>query len=164
MTSSWFFLSTLNYDARSTTHQIYMETSCNFEVISDTFKLTEEVFNKNTIEWNYILYSNLGLSESHPDCHCYRFPAFSATYALRMKKELSIEHIIQYITNRCQYSDRWDKLSVFATRVKKSLLCVSEWDKRKLSLLPVMSDSLCHVEKRFDMTFWGWINIWASIM
>ena len=23
MTSSWFFLSTLNYDARSTTHQIY---------------------------------------------------------------------------------------------------------------------------------------------
>ena len=24
MASSWFFLSTLNYDARSTTHQIYM--------------------------------------------------------------------------------------------------------------------------------------------
>jgi len=23
VTSSWFFLSTLNYDARSTTHQIY---------------------------------------------------------------------------------------------------------------------------------------------
>ena len=27
MTSSWFFLSTLNYDARSTTHQIYNYTS-----------------------------------------------------------------------------------------------------------------------------------------
>ena len=26
MTSSWFFLSTLNYDARSTTHQIYNHT------------------------------------------------------------------------------------------------------------------------------------------
>ena len=25
MTSSWFFLSTLNYDARSTTHQIYIK-------------------------------------------------------------------------------------------------------------------------------------------
>jgi len=24
VTSSWFFLSTLNYDARSTTHQIYL--------------------------------------------------------------------------------------------------------------------------------------------
>ena len=29
MTSSWFFLSTLNYDARSTTHQIYsISSSC----------------------------------------------------------------------------------------------------------------------------------------
>ena len=27
MTSSWFFLSTLNYDARSTTHQIYRKDS-----------------------------------------------------------------------------------------------------------------------------------------
>ena len=27
MTSSWFFLSTLNYDARSTTHQIYKRHS-----------------------------------------------------------------------------------------------------------------------------------------
>jgi hypothetical protein len=26
MTSSWFFLSTLNYDARSTTHQIYKQS------------------------------------------------------------------------------------------------------------------------------------------
>ena len=36
MTSSWFFLSTLNYDARSTTHQIYeklVQSYCTFEVI-----------------------------------------------------------------------------------------------------------------------------------
>ena len=28
MTSIWFFLSILNYDARSTTHQIYLEVIC----------------------------------------------------------------------------------------------------------------------------------------
>ena len=28
MTSSWFFLSTLNYDARSTTHQRQVNSSC----------------------------------------------------------------------------------------------------------------------------------------
>ena len=30
MTSSWFFLSTLNYDARSTTHQIFLGTRYEF--------------------------------------------------------------------------------------------------------------------------------------
>ena len=34
MTSSWFFLTTLNYDARSTTHQIYMFVCvCSFSVL-----------------------------------------------------------------------------------------------------------------------------------
>jgi hypothetical protein len=148
-----------------------METRCNFEVISDTFKFTEGVFSKNKIKWQYILYKNLGVSEwvtsrlpilpsfnafckvcpeteervehrayypayykqmsglwqmrltfvfwsknkniicvseSHPCCHCYCVSVFSTRYALRPKKGLSIEHIIQHITNRCQQSDRWD--------------------------------------------------------
>ena len=33
MTSSWFFLSTLNYDARSTTHQIYKSPCLTFSVL-----------------------------------------------------------------------------------------------------------------------------------
>jgi hypothetical protein len=78
-----------------------------------------------------------------------------------MKKELSIEHIIQYITNRYQYYERWDKFSFCS---KKTLLCVSEWEKHQLSWLPVISDSLCHIARRFHVTFWGWINIWASII
>jgi hypothetical protein len=104
------------------------------------------------------------VTESHPGCHCYRVSVFSARYALRMKKELSIEHIIQDIIHRSQYSDRCDKLSIFALRIKNTFLCVSEREKHQLSLLPVMSDSLCHVEKRFHVTFWGRINIWASII
>jgi hypothetical protein len=108
-----------------------------------------------TLEW---------VSESRHGCHWYRVSVFSARYALRMKKELSIERIIQYIINRCQYSDRCDKLSVFALRIKKTLLCVSEWEKHQLSWLPVMSDSFCHIERRFHVTLWGWINIWASIV
>ena len=34
MTSSWFFLSTLNYDARSTTHQIFLDTVV---LLTDTY-------------------------------------------------------------------------------------------------------------------------------
>jgi len=34
VTSSWFFLSTLNYDARSTTHQIYNELSLTLDHLS----------------------------------------------------------------------------------------------------------------------------------
>ena len=142
-----------------------METSCNFEVISDAFKFTEEVFNKNTRKWLYILYRNLGLSEwVTPRLPLLPNLSVFCKVWLRMKKDLSIEHIIQYITNRCQYCDRYDKLSVLALRIKKTLLCVSEWEKHRLSWLPVMSNSLCHVERRFHVTFWGWINIWASII
>jgi len=32
VTSSWFFLSTLNYDARSTTHQIQQDRQCTYTV------------------------------------------------------------------------------------------------------------------------------------
>jgi len=35
VTSNWFFLSTLNYDARSTTHQIYT-IIISFYIISDS--------------------------------------------------------------------------------------------------------------------------------
>ena len=34
MTSSWFFLSTLNYDARSTTHQICNKTHCESSLLT----------------------------------------------------------------------------------------------------------------------------------
>ena len=42
MTSSWFFLSTLNYDARSTTHQLYLylylyRYECTCEIINNCF-------------------------------------------------------------------------------------------------------------------------------
>ena len=40
MTSSWFFLSTLNYDARSTTHQIYRLFVCH--------SITEKTLQHNT--------------------------------------------------------------------------------------------------------------------
>ena len=36
MTSSWFFLSTLNYDARSTTHQIIL-VSCNSVIMMQSY-------------------------------------------------------------------------------------------------------------------------------
>ena len=35
MTSSWFFLSTLNYDARSTTHQIHLKVVSSEEHCTD---------------------------------------------------------------------------------------------------------------------------------
>ena len=35
MTSSWFFLSTLNYDARSTTHQIYLTVYLFLDLFND---------------------------------------------------------------------------------------------------------------------------------
>ena len=39
MTSSWFFLSTLNYDARSTTHQIYSRYLRYFEKAKKSWSL-----------------------------------------------------------------------------------------------------------------------------
>ena len=40
MTSSWFFLSTLNYDARSTTHQIYLKTTLPGQTHADSCNST----------------------------------------------------------------------------------------------------------------------------
>jgi len=42
VTSSWFFLSTLNYDARSTTHQIYTN-HVRAHVVMNAFSKTGEV-------------------------------------------------------------------------------------------------------------------------
>ena len=49
MTSSWFFLSTLKYDARSTTHQAYS----NYDIILDIKFLSHKEINtfaKNLVE------------------------------------------------------------------------------------------------------------------
>jgi len=39
VTSSWFLLSTLNYDARSTAHQIYVNCLENIIVVDDSRSL-----------------------------------------------------------------------------------------------------------------------------
>ena len=65
MTSSWFFLSTLNYDARSTTHQImdlyksvfsklHMQNLC-LAILQDTNSL--RIRNKLETAYKYFIFS-----------------------------------------------------------------------------------------------------------
>ena len=63
------------------------------------------------------------------------------------RKSLTSEHILQYITDRCQHSDRCDKLSVFGVRMKTTFV-VCEW-MRQIAAVIVTSDV------RLAFSCWG---------
>ena len=63
MTSSWFFLSTLNYDARSTTHQISVDVYCN---VASLF--VPHFLSFQTWSWGW----------NPPLCHCSILRTFTA--------------------------------------------------------------------------------------
>ena len=56
MTSSWFFLSTLNYDARSTTHQISVLVKESFTVRSVVPKYHGSNTDKVTKHWDFHIF------------------------------------------------------------------------------------------------------------
>ena len=65
MTSSWFFLSTLNYDARSTTHQIY---DIRIKSAHDTGTGTGGHQPRSCSHQNHLVYLNMATARLLTNC------------------------------------------------------------------------------------------------